>query len=268
MAKIGVVEYTIRHYLQNPVDYKEAHEKLAQMGVEYIQGGVPKFLSLEEYKKGLDELGLHNISAGGQYDDIMADPQAIADKAKFLGTRFVSVATIPIHFRMRGEEGYKAFAKAMQEKVKFFRAQGLELTYHNHAVEFVNFDSGKRGMDILFEETEMDLMLDTHWVAAGGADPAAWIKKCKGRIPVVHYKDYGIANVQEQDYMEMKKVTEIGGVYKRFMEIGCGNLNWPAIVEATKEAGSELVMIEQDFTLQNPFNGLQTSINNIKSWGI
>lgn len=266
--KIGVVEWTIRQFQSNIVDFCEAHKKLRDMGVTYIQGGKPDFMTWEEYKAHLDEYGLVLLSVGASYDELRTDIDAVIARAKLMGVKYVGTPTIPAQFRICREEGYKKYAKFMKEAGDVLRANGLDLQYHCHAIEFVNFPSGKTGTQILLEESGMQMQMDTHWVSAGGADPAEWIEKSAGRIPIAHYKDYGIADWLEQDYMEMKKVTEIGGVYKRFAAIGYGNINWPAVVEACKKADVEYCLIEIDFTLEDPFKELEKSIENMKKWGL
>ena len=51
--------------------------------------------------------------------------------------------------------------------------------------------------------------LDTYWIQHGGGDPAAWIRKLKGRADIIHLKD-----------MAMDGRTQL------FAEVGEGNLNW------------------------------------------
>jgi len=51
----------------------------------------------------------------------------------------------------------------------------------------------------------------------GGGDPAQWIRKLRGRVPLVYLKDMGIR--------EGKQI---------FMEVGEGNLNWEEILVHVK----------------------------------
>ena len=47
-------------------------------------------------------------------------------------------------------------------------------------------------------------------------------------------------------------------------EIGDGNLNWPAIVEACRYAGVKWYIVERDSGLLDPFDSLQRSIINMR----
>ena len=53
-----------------------------------------------------------------------------------------------------------------------------------------------------------------------------------------------------------------------FAEVGEGNLNWPAILDACKEAGTEWYIVEQDTCQRDPFESLGISLRNLKEMGI
>jgi hypothetical protein len=105
-----------------------------------------------------------------------------------------------------------------------------------------------------------DAPLDVYWVAGAGADPAAWIRKAKGRIPLVHYKDFAI-NWKAED-------VGLGSITKRYAEVGQGNINWENVAQATREAGCEWIFVEQDRTPGCAFESLKTSIDFINKLGV
>ena len=121
----------------------------------------------------------------------------------------------------------------------------MRFAYHNHEFEFGKFD-GKMIMDYLmdgFAEADMQVILDTYWVQCAGCDPVIWIKKLAGKVPKVHFKDMTVV-----------------GREQRFAEIGAGNLNWPAIIDACKVSGVEWVIVEQDNSYgRDPFDCLKES---------
>lgn len=132
----------------------------------------------------------------------------------------------------------------MSEPAKKLRDAGLQFVYHNHKLEFERYD-GRTAMDLLLEETDPDAFhfeLDTYWAQAGGADPAAWVRKLDGRMKVVHLKDMAI--VQDAQH---------------FAEIGEGNMNWDAILDACRAIGMEWYIVEQDVCRRDPFESLAIS---------
>jgi sugar phosphate isomerase/epimerase len=51
-------------------------------------------------------------------------------------------------------------------------------------------------------------------------------------------------------------------------EVGEGNLNWPAILTACREAGVRWYLVEQDVCRRDPFESLGISLRNLKTMGI
>ena len=51
-------------------------------------------------------------------------------------------------------------------------------------------------------------------------------------------------------------------------EVGEGNLNWPSILEAAKEAGVEWYIVEQDTCQRDPFESLSISLRNLRTMEI
>ena len=71
--------------------------------------------------------------------------------------------------------------------------------------------------------------MDTCWVKVSGEDPVAYIRRYSGRAPVVHLKDYA----GEGDTFE-------------YRPLGRGVQNIPAIIDASKDAGTLWLVAEQD----------------------
>jgi sugar phosphate isomerase/epimerase len=51
-------------------------------------------------------------------------------------------------------------------------------------------------------------------------------------------------------------------------EIGEGNLDWPEILEACVEAGTEWYIVEQDTCQRDPFESLAISYRNLREMGL
>ena len=118
------------------------------------------------------------------------------------------------------------------------RKAGQVLTYHNHAVELTPF-RGKTALDYIYAKTDPQNLqgeIDTYWIQHGGGDPVDWCRRLKGRLPLLHMKDYTVKPDGQPD----------------FASIGAGNLNWPAIIAAAEESGCEWFIVEQDTTPGDP----------------
>ena len=78
--------------------------------------------------------------------------------------------------------------------------------------------------------------------------------RVNGFMPVIHFKDFAI----------------IDGGTPVFCEIGEGNLDWPAIIQACREEGVRWYSIEQDALFKNRdiFESIKISFDNLKAMGV
>ena len=53
-----------------------------------------------------------------------------------------------------------------------------------------------------------------------------------------------------------------------FAEVGEGNLDWPEIIKASREAGVRYYIVEQDRSLRNPLESIQISYRNLRAMGL
>ena len=259
----GATVFTVRDYANDKGQYEKTLKKIKEIGYESVQCGTPPFLGEPEHKAMLDAAGLESCSAYAGLEQMRDDPEALKKAvaaAKIYGVKYICVGTLPDEQR-ESIEGYKRYAADLNKLGKEMGKDGLGIMYHNHALEFYSFGGGRHGMDILFEETDPSLVffnLDTHWLASGGVNPADWIYKAKGRLPIIHFKDYAIGGGAEM----------VEGVCKRFAEVGEGNLDWQSIVKACHETGVGYAVVEQDICNRCPFDSLKISYDNMVKFGV
>ena len=153
---------------------------------------------------------------------------------------------------------WTAFIDRFNKVAATLREGGIHYGYHNHSHEWIRLGdplTTPRPIDLLLEKLapEVPFELDTYWVAHAGGDPAAWIKKVAGRIPCIHLKDMLIGLNPRQPIMA---------------EIGVGNLDWPSILGACKDAGVKHYIVEQDHCWRDPFDSLATSLKNLQAMGL
>lgn len=256
---IAVVPWTLRFHTFTPELVKTAYRTLHELGYDGVENGLGRSagLSAEEDLALLKEHGLQVCSV---YADL-EKPDAAKALAEKYGVSVLGLPAIPGNM-MRSVDGFRAYAQQLNQLVKPFAGTGIRLQYHNHSQEFRNFPElgGKTGFELLIEDTDPDLIafeLDVFWAAAAGCDPAQWVRKLKGRIPVIHYKDLAM-NYQEDN-------TNLGEVPRQFAEVGQGNLNFPAITDATREAGVKWYCVEQDQTKRPVYESLKLSIDYMRS---
>ncbi len=246
--KIGLQVYSVRD--DAAADFAATMKKIKDMGYEGVELAGSYGLSAEEIKKVLDEVGLEAISAHIPLDDMEKDPDGVFAFYKQIGCRFAAVPWLGEE-RRPGTPRFEETVASIRKIGAKAKEYGIQLLYHNHDFEFVKVD-GEYALDMLYRVVEPEYLateIDTCWVKVGGEDPASYIKKYKGRAPIVHLKDFYMEDGADKDGMyELIGVDKKANARSAF-ELRCvghGMQFFPGIIAASEEAGAGWVIVEQD----------------------
>jgi len=248
---IAAQMYTVREFTKTPADIAATMGKVKQIGYDAVQLSALGPMETKELKKIVDGEGLTVCATHTAFERLRDETDAVAEEHHLLGCTYAAIGGLPASYR--NAEGFKRFAKEASEVAKQLAERGLIFGYHNHSFELEKFD-GRTGLAILYEDSDPEYFkgeIDTYWIQHGGGDSAAWIRKLKGRMPLVHLKD-----------MVMR------GHEQLMAEVGEGNLNWPAILDACREADVVWYIVEQDTCQRDPFESLAISLRNLKAMGL
>lgn len=243
--------YTLRDFLKTPDDIERTLPKVAALGYGAVQLSALGPIDPRALKQILDGAGLTVCATHVGYDRLRDDLDGVVEEHRILGCRYAAIGGLPQEYR--SADGYHRFAREASEVARRMKERGLTFGYHNHSFELEKLD-GKTGLEILYSESDpvaFTAEIDTYWIQHGGGDPAAWIRRVAGRSPLVHLKD-----------MVMR------GREQLMAEVGEGNLNWPAILQACREAGVEWYIVEQDTCQRDPFESLGISLRNLLAMGL
>jgi sugar phosphate isomerase/epimerase len=232
--------YTLRDPAKK--DLADTLKKAREMGWEYVQwSGMPN-LPAEKIRAALDTAGLKAIAAHVGIETFEQDFDANVKFWKTVGNKDLAPGGMMSDCKA-DLEGWLKGAQRLDALGAKLRAAGFRLSYHNHNFEFGKFPGDdRRKIDILMQATKPENLcaeLDLAWVLVGGADPATYIRKYKGRCPTVHAKDVVLAK---------------NGKKQHFTPLGQGEQNWPEIFAAGDEAGIEWYIYEQDSGEGSPFD--------------
>jgi sugar phosphate isomerase/epimerase len=245
--------YTVRDFWSTPEEAERTLRRVRDIGYRSVELAAITPFTPQQLKAKLDEVGLVACSSHTGFERMQFDLDSVIADHRLWGCEHVGIPSMPARYREGGEQGFRQFAHDASAIGRKLEDAGFNLGYHNHSFEFVRF--GKRtGLDIIYDESDagaLKAQIDTYWVQHGGGDVAAWVRRVKGRMPVVHLKDMVIAD---------------GG--QVFAEVGEGNLNWPAIMDACREAGVRWYVVEQDRTRRDPFESLALSYSNLRAMGL
>jgi sugar phosphate isomerase/epimerase len=249
---VGAQLYTVREFTKDLAGIAESLKKVADIGYKTIQISGFGPADPKEVAKLCEDNGLKVVSTHRSWPAFLEDLDNEIEIHKLWKCDHPAIGGLPGEYHT--PDGLKRFLDELAPIAEKLAAEGMDFSYHNHNHELVKYD-GKTWLAMLYEQAPPDMLkaeIDTFWIQAGGGDPAAWVRMCAGREPLLHLKDFAMAPGRE----------------RRFAEIGEGNMNWAAILEAAQEGGVEWYLVEQDQCYErDPFESLAISYRNLVAMG-
>lgn len=284
---IGVQMSTIAPNKMPKFDAYESMAKLTEIGYHCIEiSQVPMTAeNVAGFRRSIDELGM-NVSSctaavapmvPGMPGEFLCNPddfKKIVEDCRKLDCDMLRIGMLPMTC-MGSYQKAVDFAKQADEMALKLKAEGIDLYYHNHHVEFTRYD-GQYLLDIIKDTApNMGFELDIHWIHRGGQNPVDFIKKYAGRIRLLHLKDYRIGEMKVPeggfDFSNREAMMKFMGQFTdivEFAEVGEGTLDIKGCIEAGLAGGSEYFLVEQDNTYgRDPFDSLKISHDNLVKLG-
>lgn len=244
---VGLQLYSVREQMAE--DFEGTLKKVKEMGYDAVEFAGLFGRTANEVKALCEEIGLVPVSAHVAYAEIMQDPDKVLGTYAEIGCKFIVIPYLSEEYRPGSEKFEQVLEdfKMIGQKVKDL---GMKLCYHNHDFEFVKIN-GEYGLDIIFKTVPADLLeteLDTCWVNVGGENPAEYVKKYAGRTTILHLKDF-VGHKTDNMYaligIDDDKKSETSSAFE-YRPVGYGLQNFPEILSAAEESGTEWVIVEQD----------------------
>ncbi len=238
-ASIGVQLYTFRN--QFTKDVPGTFQKIHEMGISQIEGGGTYGMPVNDFKALLAKNKLTTISIGADYKELEANAQAVADKAKEVGAKYVMCAWVPHDKDFTVADADKAIA-VFNNAGKILKENGLVFCYHAHGYEFGPYNKGTlfdymaAKMNPQYANFEMDVF----WVKQPGQDPIALLKKYPNRFPLMHLKDRKPGTPGSMDGQASGETNVV---------LGTGDVGIAAIMKVAKQYGVKYFFIEDESSL-------------------
>lgn len=210
----------------------QAIKDISEVGFRGIQLRASAFKEFGEKPKALKTiLKRHNLqftalSGGGPQGNNYSEADEIAKQVKqatFLrdagGLYLQMTDSGRPKDRKPAVEEFKKLGRLLTEVGKRTTDLGIKLGYHNH---MGSLGESPDEVDAIMNESDpryVKLLLDVAHYAQGGGDPAKAIRKYHDRILFLHIKD----------------VERLGPEAYRFVELGRGRVDLPAVFAALKE---------------------------------
>lgn len=250
--KVGLQLYSVRDQMEQDMDATLAAVKAA--GYDYVEFAGYFGKTAEEVRALLDKHGLTCISVHQAADLFFEEGQKAVDFLKVIGAQYCAIPWYPAD-KLAGTDAWADTVKSFTELGELLKKNNIQLLYHNHDFEFQTHE-GKYLIDHLYDTVSSSLInpeFDTAWVRYAGEDPCKYIKAFAGRVQVLHLKDFTCKNFAsgpayaliDKTGAEQKTETKEDNEF-RFRPLGQGVQDFPSILKAAEEAGTEYVIVEQD----------------------
>jgi len=195
MAQIGIGCQTIT-WGDGQVDFMEHVAETAaaagyrglEIGFRRLQGVSAEVMRDLLRKSGLELIATHiggNLEDAAQAESEKSMMDAVLEAVIALGGRYVMYSGL----RYKDDAQFAADVDMLNRSARKCADRGIRLLYHNHAWEF---GEAPTVMDRLLDRRrpELGFCPDVGWVAKGGVDPVAFLRRVAGDTPLVHFKDF------------------------------------------------------------------------------
>jgi sugar phosphate isomerase/epimerase len=221
MARVGLMLYGVREDCAR--DFAGTLRDVAAMGYEGVELFDLHGYPAARVRGWLDELGLDVAGRHVSLSALDGDLSSLAEEAEALGSSRVVLGWVePPRSRADAESHVRQIADRAAEAA----ALGLELGFHNHDAELR--DLGGRTMFDDLLELPIYLELDLGWAWWAAVDPVSLLERARGRVPLVHVKDFRVRGERS------------------FCPVGDGGVGYERVAPVAVAAGVEWLLVEQD----------------------
>lgn len=202
---------------------RQRMEIAAQAGYTGVEFAGYDGIAGPEMRRVLASLGLRGTGSHIAYDALRDDLDGCVRYCLEAG---ITSAACP-GCEMNDRDQALAQAEFLEACAERFGAEGIPFAYHNHAHEFADAGNGETLFDVLLHNTsKLGAELDVFWAAYAGVDPLAFIQTYAGRVPLLHFKEFGAENAN--------------------VELGRGCLDFAALARAGLAQGTRELIVEQE----------------------
>ncbi|MFW6303849.1 MAG: sugar phosphate isomerase/epimerase family protein, partial [Candidatus Sumerlaeota bacterium] len=195
LSQVAAITSSVSKYMKD--DIPAGLKTIRDIGYQAVQLSCIGDFDPTEVGQACKDLGLTVCATHEPVANIFGDIDKVIEKHRILETHYVGYP-YP-HIEPESMDDVLKIAEDLNKAGKTFSEAGLKMVYHNHDLEFQRFD-GRVALEVIYENTDPEYLLgepDTYWIQNGGACVVDWMEKLKGRMPVLHMKDYGMVGKNE-----------------------------------------------------------------------
>ena len=252
----GINLYSLRTLIGDEDGFLKTARALADMGYTSIQySGAP--YDPERIARVSKKAGLPVVLTHVPMDRILNDTDALMSEHESFGCRIIGLGAM-MPQTVADPDAFRSTVEALDRAGAVMKRNGFEFSYHHHHFEMYRTGTTTALRYIAENAPNINVTVDTYWLQYGGADVIKTIDSLAGRIKCIHLKDYRVNAVRAEN----GAISYTPG----FAPVGDGVLDFKAITEHAKAAGTVHFLVEQDDAVNypDPLGQVERSIDYIK----
>lgn len=251
MTAIGYQLSSLKPLLCSAEEARAALRRLREIGyhtlqIQWISPEVPD----EAVADSLLENGMGCLGVQDRYPAIREGFDRFVRQNRLFGGRDLCISGIPPE--NFSAEGITAYAAELGRMLQRLNEEGMTLSFHPVFTDYAGVD-GAPALDRLMDALpSLRLTLCIYHVVRAGLDPVALLERYRGRVDIVHFKDYAAGPDGEAC----------------LVPTGQGEIDWPPVFDACHRTGVRWGLAEQERWRKDPFLCAQESRHYILKNGI
>ena len=180
---IGIQLYSVRDSMEQ--DFEGTVKKVRELGYTSVEFAGFYGRTPEQINDLLAESNLKISGTHSGFDELVNNFDETVSFHKAIGNKNYIIPWCDLS----SQEKIDAFVEKVKPISEKLAAHGINLGYHNHAMEFkVNAD-GSVPFEQLLYRTDIKFELDTYWAFVGMGDALAVMDRLGDRLAFIHLKD-------------------------------------------------------------------------------
>ena len=239
--KIGIQVSSLKPLLLEEAQVKTAFTKMKDLGctvvqLQWIDPAVPAEV-IAEAARGMESVGTQDF-----YEAVRQNLEYYVNLNRLTNGKWLCVSRIPD--RLKSEADLPVFVEELRNMQKELDNFGQKLCFHPVSADFTAVP-GMDAVQWIFDAMpELDICLDLYHLNRNCGDMPGFIRKYRGRICMVHFKD---------------------GKDGKLVPAGQGDTNWAGVVRACLETGVLYGFAEQETWEGDPYTCLKEAMDWVEA---
>lgn len=237
--KTGIQVSSVKPFLKTTEQVRDAFSKMAELGCKYVQlQWIDPAVPIGDIAAALAEHDMISVSVQDFYEIVRENLSYYVNLNAATGGLWLTVSRIPERCKSPG--GLDVFIEELRGLQESLAPLGQRVCLHPVTADFTAVPGMNPVEYILDAMPELELCLDLYHLNRNCPDMPGFIRRCAGRVPMVHFKD-----------------ADSSGT---LVPAGSGTVPYDGVVEACLDAGVEYGFAEQETWQTDPYDCLRQAL--------